>query len=74
MNELIKTQRDLRTRRGREDEVLRQISQHSGFSTFWASETQTRAHAIERLKKRGAIERVEGGAYPWCRYRITVYK
>ena len=65
---------DLRTRYGRETEVLRQVAQHNGFSVFWACETQTRAHAIKRLGERGAIERVEGGGYPWCPYRITVYK
>ena len=40
---------DLRTREGREAEVLAQIREYGGFSGFWATESLKRAYAIDRL-------------------------
>jgi len=54
----------------RESEVLNQIETHGGFSVFWATEFQSRAKTIDRLSNDGLIERVPGGQYPWCRYRV----
>ena len=65
---------DLRTKYARETEVIKQVAKHNGFSIFWATENQKRAHAIARLARRGVIEVVNGGQYPWCRYRITNWK
>jgi len=61
---------DLRTRVGQERSVIGQIRKSGGFSIFWATETQCRAHAIERLQKRNEIRRV-GGSYPFCKYELT---
>ena len=64
---------DLRTRKGREEEVLAQIREYGGFSVFWATESQKRAHAIDRLQTTGAISRNRGvrkDAFPWCCYDL----
>ena len=60
----------LRTRRGREAEVIGQVESQGGFSVFWATENQTRANAIVRLCSAGKIERTKLGRYPWCPYRV----
>jgi hypothetical protein len=60
----------LRTRAGQEQSVIEQIRDEGGFSIFWATETQRRACAIERLQKRGEIRRV-GGSYPFCKYELV---
>ena len=62
--------RDERTKEGQERRVLLEIERHGGFSVFWATEHQKRAHAIERLQDSGRIAR-KGGAYPWCEYEIA---
>ena len=62
---------DLRTKEGRDAEVLAQIQQHQGFSTFWACDNIKRAHALKRLESAGRIQHVKGGTYPWCRYEVT---
>jgi len=54
----------------RESEVLKQIETHGGFSVFWATELQSRAKTIDRLSNDGLIERVPGGQFPWCPYRV----
>ena len=61
---------NLRTRAGQERSVIEQIREDGGVSIFWATETQRRACAIERLQKRGAIRRV-GGSYPFCKYELV---
>jgi len=61
---------DLRTRSGQEASVIEQIREYGGFSIFWATETQRRACAIERLQKRGEISRI-GGSYPFCKYELA---
>jgi hypothetical protein len=61
---------DLRTRAGQEISVIEQIRDDGGFSIFWATETQRRACAIDRLQKRGEIRRV-GGSYPFCKYELA---
>ena len=61
---------ELRTREGREAEVLEQVKARGGFSVFWATENDARAAAITRLCKTGKIERTELGRYPWCPYRV----
>lgn len=61
---------NLRTRSGQEQSVIEQIREDGGFSIFWATETQRRACAIERLQKRGDIRRI-GGNYPFCKYELV---
>ena len=61
---------NLRTRAGQERSVIEQIREDGGFSIFWATETQRRACAIERLQKRGDIRRI-GGNYPFCKYELA---
>ncbi len=60
---------DLRTRKGQEEHVLRQIRDHGGFSISWVTENQKRAHAAQRLIDGGRIVRMPD-EYPWCSYRI----
>ena len=60
---------DYRTKEGQEAEVLAQVEKHGGFSVFWVTENQKRAHAAERLQDRGAIIR-DGGSFPWCAYTV----
>lgn len=60
---------DYRTKEGREAEVLAQVTRHGGFSVFWVTENQNRAHAAMRLEKRGDILNC-GGAFPWCAYTV----
>ena len=61
---------DLRTRAGREHEVVMQVENFGGFTIFWATENQKRAHALERLIERGRIESLEKTPYPWCSYIV----
>ena len=69
-DEVETTSLDLRTRDGRESEVLAQIRQFGGFSGFWATENLKRAYAIGRLTKAGKIQMVESDRpFPWCVYR-----
>jgi hypothetical protein len=63
---------DLRTRKGRELEVLRQVKVWGGFTVFWVTEVQSRACAADRLIQRKAI--VPGRSkrpYPWCSWTIV---
>jgi len=61
---------DLRTRQGREFEVLEQVRQFGGFPVFWATENQKRAHAIDRVSGSGQIVRQQGDLFPWCSYML----
>jgi hypothetical protein len=64
----------MRTREGREAEVIEQVKTRGGFSVFWATESQTRAHAIDRLSGSGRIVRKRNNprdVYPWCVYAIA---
>ncbi len=60
---------DLRTRVGRESEVLAKIRSDGGFSIFGACENMARANAIHRLNDAGRIKRIKRGLFPWCPYR-----
>lgn len=62
---------DLRTRSGRETEVLDQVAIYRGFSVFWATENRNRAAAIARLEQRQVIDRLSQSQYPWCAYQLT---
>ena len=59
--------KDLRTRAGREAEVLEKIRTDGGFSVFWGCENLGRANAIARLISAGKIDQVSGGPFPWCK-------
>ena len=61
---------DIRTREGRESEVLEKIRTSKGFSIFWATENIHRAATIERLTIRGEIVST-GGEYPWCGFEVA---
>jgi hypothetical protein len=58
---------DLRTRAGREAEVIDKIRTDGGFSVFWGCENQARANAIARLTNSGKIDQLAGGLFPWCK-------
>jgi hypothetical protein len=58
---------DLRTRAGREEEVIAKIRADGGFSVFWGCENQARANAIARLTNSGKIDQLAGGLFPWCK-------
>jgi hypothetical protein len=59
--------KDLRTRKGREAEVIEKIRTDGGFSVFWGCENIQRAHAIARLTVLGKIDQLPGGLFPWCK-------
>ena len=59
--------KDLRTRAGREAEVIAKIRADGGFSVFWGCENQARANAIARLTNSGKIDLVIGALFPWCK-------
>jgi hypothetical protein len=59
--------KDLRTRAGREAEVLEKIRTDGGFSVFWGCENLGRANAIARLTNSGKIDQIPGGLFPWCK-------
>jgi len=61
---------DLRTREGREKEIIDRINEYGGFSIFWVTDNQKRAHAADRLIERGVIIRQKDD-YPWCSYAIS---
>lgn len=64
---------DLRTKKGREAEVLEQVRMYKGFTVFWATENQKRAHAICRLEGKKKIRRLLShprAHFPWCVYII----
>lgn len=62
---------DLRTRTGREQEVLRHLAANDGRATiFWLTETQTRARASCRLESAGKIRQTSEGEYPWCHFEV----
>jgi hypothetical protein len=67
--ELRKKGIDLRTRKGREREVLEQVRQHGGFTIFWVTENLMRACAATRLQKHKVII-TEPGAFPWTKARL----
>ena len=65
---------DLRTRAGREREVLEQVKRFGGFSVFWGTENRNRAHAIDRLVEQGDIVADGKHIFPWCGYKVTYGK
>jgi len=46
---------DLRTRKGREDEVMGQIREYGGFSQWWLTDKIKRCIALGRLVDRGVV-------------------
>ena len=64
--------KDLRTRAGREAEVIAKIRTDGGFSVFWGCENQVRANAIARLTNSGRIDQLPGGMFPWCEMVVTI--
>ena len=63
---------DLRTRSGREAEVLAQVKRFGGFSVFWGTENRIRASAICRLETAGRIRRKrKQRGFPWCAYSLS---
>lgn len=61
---------DLRTKEGREAEVLEQVRQHGGFSVYWVTDNTKRAHAADKLEETGVIVREANEPMMWIRYSI----
>ena len=61
---------DGRSREGYEREVIKQVRDHGGFSIFWVTETQNRAHAATRLVERGVLVEDRKCPFPWHSYKI----
>ena len=61
---------DLRTKAGREEEVLQEIRDYRGLSTFWVTECQARACAADRLINSGRIKRTGEFPFPFVGYEI----
>jgi hypothetical protein len=61
---------DGRSREGYEREVIKQVRDHGGFSIFWVTENQKRAHAATRLVERGVLAEDRKCSFPWHSYKI----
>lgn len=64
---------DLRTREGREAEVLAHLAEYGGASVVWLTESQARACAVDRLERSGRITLDTSDSrhrFPFCPYRI----
>lgn len=62
---------DLRTKAGREEEIIQEIKEYGGLSIFWATENQTRAGAVDRLIEQGKIKRIEPTPpFPFVKYEV----
>ncbi len=61
---------DLRTKQGRDREVLDEIRTHGGFSAFWVSANMGRAHSLNRLLKSGRVTATPK-VFPWTDARIN---
>ena len=55
---------DLRTRSGRCHEIIQQIREHGGFSTFWVSGNPLRAIVAQQMIDDKMII-LRGGKFPW---------
>lgn len=63
---------DLRTKVGREEEILNEIREFGGLDIFWATENQKRACAVDRLISSGKIKRISySDPFPFAQYEIT---
>lgn len=63
--------KDLRTKAGREEEIINYVRDHGGFGVFWAIENQKRACAVDRLISSGVIkETFPRGQFPFNTYEI----
>lgn len=64
---------DRRTRAGQEREIIERIAKYGGFSVFWITENQKRAHAADRLENAGVIYRDNDDGphlFPWIKMKI----
>jgi len=64
--------RDLRTRAGRRQEVLDQITDYGGFSIFWVTENHLRACVAQDMQDSGEIitdNKTHG--FPWIGAKIS---
>ena len=62
---------DLRTKAGREEEIIQKIIDSGGLSIFWATENQARACAIDRLIMKVKIKRKDcAHIFPFVEYEI----
>ena len=64
LNYLRTTKADLRTHVGRRIEIMRQIAEHGGFSTFWISGNPLRAIVAQQMIDNKMII-LRGGKFPW---------
>ncbi len=46
---------DKRTQEGQEEMILDYVRKHGGFTIFWVTENQKRAHAAMRLEQSGRL-------------------
>lgn len=46
---------DKRTQEGQEEMILDYVRKHGGFTIFWITENQKRAHAAMRLEQSGRL-------------------
>jgi len=63
---------DLRTRKGRRSEIVEQVKRAGGFSIFWITENQLRAHVGQRMMDDGSLKEVKKCSFPW--YELKVIK
>jgi len=66
---------DLRTKAGREEEILQKIRDTGGLNVFWATENQVRAGAVDRLIMSRKIRQSSNpGIFPFMEYEIRENK
>lgn len=63
---------DMRTREGRDAEVLAQVGEFGGFDVWWPMDNLKRCYALERMEMAGLIISVPGSGFPWCGYRLPI--
>ena len=56
---------DKRTRYGRRLEIIEQVREHGGFSTFWVTECRLRAYVVTEMFNSGELVDDKQSMYPW---------
>lgn len=51
--------------------MINQVKAHGGFSVFWVTENQKRAHAASRLSERGVLVKTRDAAFPWHALKVV---
>ena len=62
---------DLRTKAGREEEIIQEIKETGGLNVFWVTENLSRAYGVDRLIRAGKIKEIDlPAAFPFAKYEV----